>query len=87
MDKKTTAISTDPFQPREVEWNTYMKRVRQTDGRYRRVEQQKVTLVHPGDALTDRTRLINLSPRTALNLLGWLEENRTTLEQLIKEEE
>ena len=60
------------------------------DDTFQQVEEHKVTLVAPEmKFLTEdiqRRRIIDLSPRTALNLLTWLEQERETLETLARKE-
>ena len=90
MEPKTTAISVDKWHPLQVEWVVNEPFVRQRDGSFKQVEEPKVLLVATGGRfLTDdirRVPLVGLSPRTALNLLAWLENERETLEQLAQEE-
>ena len=74
IQKRTTSISDERFDPLEIEHLAYqyMKGKR------------AVSLVYPGNAWIGRARIINMSPRTALNLLAWLEQEKDTLEQLAK---
>lgn len=73
MDTKNTAISENRFHPLEIEYLHYQYMPRKCH----------VSLVHPGGTgQLGRTRLVNLAPQTALNLLAWLEKERETLEQL-----
>lgn len=86
----TTSISDQPGHPLEVEWNTYIAHKRAKDGTFPASEEHTVTLVIPGRHFlsgeeSHRTRLIDLSPRTALNLLHWLEDERDTLERMVRE--
>ena len=90
MNKQTTSISDKSGHPLEVEWNTYHPHIKMSDGTFLQVEQPKVTLVMPMTRFLAeeprRVRLVDLSPRTALNLLTWLEGQRETLESLIRDE-
>ena len=91
MDQKTTSISNEKWHPLEVEWNTYHPHVRIPDGTFQEVDTHKVTLVLPATKFfTDegrRTRLVDLSPRTALNLLAWLEQEKLLLQALASSDE
>ena len=91
MEQKTTAIGHDKWHPLEVEWIVDTPYVRQSDGSYKQVEEPKVLLVAPDSRfLTDEVRrvpIIEMLPRTALNLLAWLRQEEATLEELAREEE
>jgi hypothetical protein len=45
-----------------------------------------VSLIHPAGAYNEESRIINLGPQVALNLLAWLEQERDTLTQILEEE-
>lgn len=73
-EKKTTQIGTETW-PLEVEHlETSVSR-----SRY-------VSLVIPRSILGKRTRLVNMSPRSALALRDWLIQESAELEQLAAEE-
>lgn len=85
MEKKTTFLSTDRFKPLEVEWIDLNEKPGMgtfrimPDGSSKRLNGKQVSLVHPGGAYVHRSRILNLDPQTALNLLAWLEQERETL--------
>lgn len=90
VESKTTPISEDPFHPLEVEFMHYRYAYKTLpDGTSKPYQKIAVSLVHPGNVLFSRSRIVNMSPRTALNLLQWLEQDdvREILQQLVKEEE
>ena len=74
-DPRTTAISDDGFRPLDVEWMDFqfMPGI------------MEVSLFAPSSLYQSKSRLINMSPQTALNLLAWLERERPQLEELTKE--
>lgn len=73
-EQNTTAISDNGFHPLEVEWNYYEHRYKIIDGVSVHSPVYQVSLVLPAGAFDrKRTRLVNMSPQTALNLLDWLE--------------
>lgn len=76
-DAKTTSINNNSFHPLEVEWMDFQF----MPGR------MEVSLFIPKSLFHDKTRLINMSPQTALNLLAWLEHERPQLEELAKEKQ
>jgi len=86
IEQHTTSISEEEHSPLEVELNShYYHFERQPDDSFKRRTRYAVTLVHPGSKWIERARIINMSPRTALNLLAWLETQCETLEHLVKE--
>jgi hypothetical protein len=85
IDHKTTRIS-DDTRPLEVEYNAYYGGRFNGDAHTVR-SWQKVTLTIPASAYARRTRILDLSPQAALNLLAWLEAERETLQRLVREEE
>jgi hypothetical protein len=70
----TTVIGHEKFHDLHVEWMTY---------RYH-PHQHRVSLLSPGTKAfgMQMSRLVNMSPQTALNLLAWLEQERAVLEAL-----
>jgi hypothetical protein len=86
MNKKTTSINSSRSHPLQVEWLDYNAhpgsgRYRMLpDGKSKRLPGEHVSLLHPGyPEHTEGVRILNLDPRTALNLLAWLEAERDTL--------
>ncbi len=87
IEQKTTSISNEKWNRLEVEWNTYHPHIRRMpDDTFQQVEEHKVTLVLPATKFLSsegrRTRLVDLSPQTALNLLAWLEQEKPLLQAL-----
>jgi hypothetical protein len=77
IEPKTTPISENTFHPLEVEWTYHKYHYAMVDGYSIQQPQHFVSLVYPGGAFEQRrTRLVNFSPKTALNLLDWLEQNQ-----------
>jgi hypothetical protein len=75
--REPISISNNIFHPLEVELMNF----RYMSNKY------VVSLIHPGNAAThSSTRLVNLSPQTALNLLAWLEQERETLQHLAQQQ-
>lgn len=87
VEKKTTQINTIKYRPLEVEWKTNHPYVRQSTGGFKRVDEHVVAIIAGKSAWHERAYLVGMSPRTALNLLAWLEDNRSTLEELAAKEE
>lgn len=85
--EKTTPIGKDGWERLEVEWTVRHPHLMQADGTFQQKERREVTLTYPGNLGQQRTRIVSLSPRAALNLLAWLQEERETLERLAQEEE
>ncbi len=87
FDQKTTSISNELWRPLEVEWFQHLRHYKVVDGVSIQSPQQYVALVHPGRTSSlGSTRLLNMSPQTALNLLAWLEQERETLQSLAESE-
>ena len=77
MEPKTTQIGDEPGQPLVIEWMDY----------HYMPNKHAISLVYPGNKFRLRSRILNLSPQTALNVLAWLEEEYVTLVQLAQEQE
>jgi hypothetical protein len=77
-EKHTTQISDDGFHPLVVEHMSFLLMPRE----------RAVSLILPRKRGSGQPplRLVNMSPRTALNLLAWLEQERDTLTHLLEEE-
>jgi hypothetical protein len=58
---------------------------RQPDESFKTAYWQEVTLAIPKSVYQEKSRLLNMSPQTALNLLDWLTQEKDTLQQLAKE--
>ncbi len=89
VEHKTTAISDDRFHPLEVEWSDHEHRYRVINGQSVMLPVHQVSLVSPSSAFGGRrTRIVNLSSQTALNLLAWLKQEEERLrEEAQKEQE
>ncbi len=70
MERNKTAISDESFHPLDVELMDFTHMP----------DKRAVSLM-----MRD-VRIVNLSPRTALNLLAWLRGQEATLEELAKRE-
>lgn len=86
IDHKTTELGTESGSLLEVEWNIYTPHRRIPDNTFQQIEERKVTLCYTSQNFAGKppckVRLIDFSPHTALNLLAWLEQERTELERL-----
>ncbi len=75
--REPISISNNMFHPLEVELMNF----RYMPNKY------AVSLIHPGRTETHScTRLVNMSPQTALNLLAWLEQEREPLQHLAQQQ-
>ena len=76
-EKHTTQISDDAFHPLVVEHMSFLLMPKE----------RAVSLILPRKGSGQPPlRLVNMSPRTALKLLAWLEQERDTLTHLLEKE-
>src|SRR6266487_3718712 len=87
IDQKTTSLSSEPWRPLEVEYLEHKHSYKIVDGGSVRIPRTSISFVSPASHHFTRTRIANISPQTALNLLVWLEQERATLEKLAAESE
>lgn len=85
IDHKTTRINGGFDTPLDIEYNVHLGGRRQTDDTFKVRYWQEVTLAIPKSAYHEKARLLNMSPQTALSLLDWLTQEKTTLQKLAQE--
>jgi hypothetical protein len=84
-DKHTMQLG-DKYRALEVEWETQRGFERPPDGSLKPIDRHLVSIISSQSTLFDHRRIIGLNPRTALNLLTWLETEKPLLESLAKKE-
>jgi hypothetical protein len=82
----STMLSEEKFSLLEVEWVEETPHIRMKDDTFHKVVQRKVSLVSPASRWSQKVRIVNISARTALALLHWLETEQVTLEELAQDE-
>lgn len=88
LEKKTTSIGDKEYKPLLVEWKTHHPHVRKPEEEdFRQIDEHMVALISPANMMHEQVYLVGMSPRTALNLLAWLEQERPLLEQLAAQDE
>lgn len=88
IEKKRTSIGDKEYKPLIVEWKTHHPHVKKLEEEhFRQIDEHVVALISPTNAMHEQIHLVGMSPRTALNLLNWLECEKGLLEQLAVEDE
>ena len=88
LEAKTTSINNTKRNPLEVEFRTNHPHVTRIGEKgIKRIDEHVVALVSPANVMHhERVYLVGMSPRTALNLLAWLDDNKELLTQLAAQE-